>query len=169
VIPLNILSVPSSALVVLVGAAGAGKSTFARTFFRATEILSSDFFRGMVSDDEGAQEATADAFELLHLALEKRLRRGKLCVVDATNVQMEHRVRLIEQARRFARPVVAIVLETPDDICITRAGSRTNRMVRPEVVLDQLADLKRGFDGVSEGFSEVFRLNPADQIEIRRI
>jgi len=162
------LDIPSSALVVLVGAAGAGKSTFAGEHFRPTEILSSDSFRGLVSDDEGEQEATADAFELLHLVLERRLRRGKLCVVDATNVRAEDRQRLIERARRFARPAVAIVLETPDDVCIERAASRATRMVRAEIILQQLADLKQDFSGSGEGFSAVFHLKTADQIEIRR-
>jgi protein phosphatase len=165
----TILEIPSSALVVLVGVAGAGKSTFARAHFLSTEILSSDFFRGMVSDDEGAQEATADAFDLLHSALKKRLLRGKLCVVDATNVRAEQRARLIEQARRFARPAVAIVLETAEDVCVERAAKRANRMVRAEVVWHQLNDLESGFDGPGEGFSKVFRLKTADQIEIRRI
>ncbi len=122
----------------------------------------------MVSDDEGEQEATADAFALLHLALEKRLRRGKLCVVDATNVRAEDRRRLIEPARQFARPAVAIVLETPDDVCINRAAGRAIRMVRAEVILQQLADLKQDFSASGEGFSAVFRLKSPDQIEIRR-
>ena len=162
------LDIPSSALVVLVGAAGAGKSTFAREHFRPTEILSSDFFRGMVSDEEGDQEATADAFDLLHLALERRLRRGRLCVVDATNVRVEHRARLIEQARRFARPAVALVFETPDRVCLERAANRVTRVVRAEVILQQLAELKQAFGGTGEGFREVYVLKPADQVEIRR-
>ena len=122
----------------------------------------------MVSDDEGEQEATADAFALLHLVLEKRLRRGKLCVVDATNVRAEPRQRLIDQARQFGRPAVAIVLETPDAVCIDRAASRATRMVRAEVILQQLADLKQDFSGSGEGFSAVFHLKTGDQVKIRR-
>ena len=63
------LSIPELSLVVLVGPSGAGKSTFARRHFRPTEILSSDFFRGLVSDDEGNQAASRDAFDVLHLAV----------------------------------------------------------------------------------------------------
>jgi protein phosphatase len=155
--------------VVLVGAAGSGKSTFAREHFRATEILSSDYFRGMVSDDENDQEATADAFALLHLALEKRLARGKLCVVDATNVRAEHRRPLIERARLFARPAVAILLETPDAVCLERAASRAIRPVRAEVILQQLAELKQEFRDPDEGFSKIYRLRIEDLIEIRRM
>jgi len=166
----TILEIPSSALVVLVGVAGSGKSTFARAHFQCTEILSSDYFRGVVSDDEGNQEASADAFELLHLVLEKRLRRGKLCVVDATNVRAEDRARLLAQARRFTRAAVALVIDTPESIAVQRAGSRTDRIVEVEVVKRQLADLKRSLERLEhEGFDKAFKLNPADEIEIRRI
>jgi hypothetical protein len=37
------------------------------------------------------------------------------------------------------------------------------------VVWRQLADLKNGFGGAEEGFEEVFRVKPADQVEIRRV
>ena len=92
------LKVPELALVVLVGASGSGKSTFARKHFKPTEILSSDACRGLVSDDENNQAATGDAFDLLHFIARKRLARGLLTVVDATNVQRE-----VAQAARCAR------------------------------------------------------------------
>ena len=49
----------SCRLVVLVGISGSGKSTFARRHFRPTEVISSDFCRGLVADDENDQAATA--------------------------------------------------------------------------------------------------------------
>ena len=90
------IEIPDLALVVLIGASGSGKSTFARRHFRPTEVLSSDFFRGLVSDDENDQSATPDAFDALYYLLEKRLARGKLTVADATNVRAEDRKRLVE-------------------------------------------------------------------------
>ena len=89
------LEIPELSLVVLVGASGSGKSTFARTHFLPTEVVSSDFCRGLVSDDDNAQDATGDAFELLHYIAGKRMTRGRLTVVDATNVQPEARKPLV--------------------------------------------------------------------------
>ena len=98
----------------LIGASGAGKSTFARKHFKPTEILSSDYCRGLVSDDENNQAATKDAFELLHFIARKRLAAGKLTVVDATNVQPESRKPLVEIAREFHCLPVAIVFDVPE-------------------------------------------------------
>lgn len=167
----KVVTIPASALVVLIGVAGSGKSTFAKAHFHNTQILSSDFFRALVSDDEGDQEASADAFELLHSALEKRLCRGKLSVVDATNIRPEHRARLLDRARRFGRPAVALVLETPLAISVERATSRIDRSVPPAVVHQQSADLVPQSDEglLREGFAAVYRFDPAGPPEIRRM
>src|SRR5574339_792349 len=95
------LSIPDLSLVVLIGISGSGKSTFARKHFKPTEVISSDFCRGLVSDDENSQAATKDAFEVLHFIAAKRLAAGRLTVVDATNVQAEARKPLVELARRY--------------------------------------------------------------------
>src|SRR3712207_8730442 len=108
------LTIPELSLVVLIGASGSGKSTFARQHFKPTEVLSSDFCRGLVSDDENNQAATGDAFEVLHFIAAKRLARGLLTVVDATNVQADARKPLIALARKYHCLPVAIVLNLPE-------------------------------------------------------
>src|SRR5690348_16767776 len=92
------LSIPDFAVVLLMGVSGSGKSTFATRHFQRSEILSSDAFRLMVSDDENDQAATKDAFDALHTIADIRLRRRKMVVVDATNVQPEARKPLLELA-----------------------------------------------------------------------
>src|SRR5215468_8422091 len=104
------LTMPELSLVVLVGASGSGKSTFARRHFRPTEVLSSDFCRGLVRDDEADQSATEDAFAVLHFIAAKRLAAGRPTVVDATTVQPEARAPLVNLARQYQCLPVVIVL-----------------------------------------------------------
>ncbi len=93
------ISIPELSLVMLVGVSGSGKSSFAARHFRATEVLSSDACRGLVSDDENDQAATAAAFDVLHHLAAKRLEVGRLTVVDATNVLPEARKPLVALAK----------------------------------------------------------------------
>ncbi len=159
------IELPEFCLVVLVGASGSGKSTFARKHFRATEILSSDFFRGMVSDDETDQSATEDAFATLHSILATRLRRMRLTVIDATNVQSADRQRLVEIARRHYAFAVAVVLNVPEKTCVERNRGRADRNFGTHVIHQQCANLRRGLRGLQgEGFRFVHVLDPG-QIE----
>lgn len=164
------IEIPELALVALIGASGSGKSTLARRLFRPTEVLSSDFFRGLVSDDENDQAATPDAFDALYYLLEKRLARGKVTVVDATNVRAEDRKRLVETARKYHCFAVAIVVNTPESVCLERNSGRPDRAFGPHVVRRQIADLKRGLRGLErEGFRYVHILNEQAEVEIRRV
>ena len=85
------IEIPDTCLVAMVGGTSSGKSSFALKHFKPTEVLSSDFFRGMVSDDENDQNASGDAFDLLYYAAEKRLANMKLTVIDATNIRQNDR------------------------------------------------------------------------------
>jgi protein phosphatase len=114
------ITLPELSLVVLIGPSGSGKSTFARKHFKSTEVLSSDYCRELVSDDENSQTATNDAFEVLHFIAAKRLAASKLTVVDATNVQQEARKPLIALAREYHCLPVAIVLDLPEKLCQER-------------------------------------------------
>src|SRR5207237_7293209 len=113
------------------GPSGCGKSSFTRAHFKPTEVLSSDFCRGLVSDDENAQAATNDAFDVLHYIARKRLAAGRLTVVDATNVQPEARKPLVVLAREFHCLPVAIVLDLPEKVCQERNRDRADRDFGP--------------------------------------
>ncbi len=159
------LSVPELSLVVLVGVSGSGKSTFARAHFTATEVISSDFCRGLVSDDENDQAATADAFDVLHYIAGKRLAAGRLTVVDATNVQAHARQPLVALARAHDALPVAIVLDLPDNICVRRNADRPDRDFGPQVIRRQHADLRRSIKGLQrEGFRAVHVLRTEEQV-----
>lgn len=156
---------PQLSLVVLIGVSGAGKSTFAGAHFRATEVISSDFCRGMVADDENDQSATEQAFALLHYIVGVRLAAGRLTVVDATNVQPENRKKLVALAREHDVLPVAIVLDVPEQVCMQRNAGRPDRDFGPHVVRRQRDQLRRGLRGLArEGFRSVHTLRGVDEI-----
>jgi protein phosphatase len=166
----RVLRIPSLSLVVLVGASGAGKSTFARRHFKPTEVLSSDFCRGLVADDENDQSATTDAFDVLHYIAAKRLAAGRLTVVDATNVQQAARKPLVELARRYHVLPVAIVFDLPERVSQERNRGRPDRAFGPHVVRRQLQDLRRSLGGLEkEGFRYISVLRSADEVDAVRI
>ncbi len=150
------IAIPKLSLVVLVGPSGCGKSTFARTHFAPFETISSDFCRGLVSNDENAQTATTDAFDVLHYIVAKRLARGLLTVIDATNVQPEARKPLVELARRFHVLPVAIVLDLPERTCEERNRERPDRAFGPHVIRNQHAQMRKSLRFLQkEGFRQV--------------
>jgi predicted kinase len=159
------IALPPGAMVVLIGVSGCGKSTFAATRFRPTEILSSDAFRAMVADDPGDQGATDAAFELLHTALSLRLARGRLSVVDATNVETWARAQLLGIARRNQRPAVAIVLDLPLELCLARNEGRSDHSIPAAAVRRQHRLLRTSLGTVyREGFDEVLVLTSPEMI-----
>ena len=159
------ITIPELSLVALIGPSGCGKSSFARTHFKSTEVLSSDFCRGLVSDNENDQTATKEAFEVLHYIARKRLAGGRLTVVDATNVQQEARKPLVELAREFHVLPVAIVLNMPEKLCQERNQSRPDRQFGPHVVRNQAQQLRRSIRGLErEGFRHVFVLSSPEDV-----
>lgn len=145
----RVLDIPELSLVLLVGASGSGKSTFARKHFLPTEVISSDFCRGLVADDENDQSATSDAFELLHAIAGRRMARGRLTVVDATNVQPEARRPLVALAREHHFLPAAIVFDLPERVAQERNRGRPDRQFGRHVVRTRSAS----FDARCAGFS----------------
>ena len=160
------LKLPDFSLVVLIGASGSGKSTFARTHFLPTEVISSDVCRGLVGDDENDQSVTKDAFEVLHFIAAKRLARRRLTVIDATNVQPAARASLVALARQYHALPAAVVLDVPEAVCLERNEQRPERTFGPQVVTRQRRELKRSLKGLKrEGFRSVTVLSSTDEIE----
>jgi protein phosphatase len=166
-----VVEIPDPSLVVLVGAAGAGKSTFAARHFAAGEVLSSDVLREAIAGDAADQRATRPAFAALHRAVERRLRAGRLTVVDATNVAAAARRALLRRAAVAGVPAVAIVLDLAPGVVEARNATRTGRRVPAEAVLRQLADLEAALRAgalEAEGFALLVRLaDPADVDAVR--
>ena len=169
--PQGKIKVPEPSLVLLIGPSGSGKSTFARKHFKPTEILSSDFCRGLVSDDETDQTATNDAFEVLRFIAAKRLAAGKLTVIDATNVQVEARKPLLALAREYHYLTVAIVFDLPTKLCQERNEARPDRHLKPHVVRQQSQQLRRSLRNLKrEGFRHfVYVMSTPETIEATRV
>ncbi|OOC55531.1 MULTISPECIES: polynucleotide kinase-phosphatase [Nocardiopsis] len=162
----RVLGVPEMGLVVLVGVSGAGKSTFAAKHFASTQVISSDHCRGLVSDDENDQSASADAFSLLHTVVDIRLRRGLLAVVDATNVQAGARQDLLRVAKANDVLSTAIVLDVPEALARERNRDRPDRDFGDHVIRRQRRDLRQSVKRLRrEGFRKVYVLSGPEEID----
>ncbi|WP_432040966.1 AAA family ATPase [Streptomyces chartreusis] len=158
---------PDTGLIVLIGASGAGKSTLARTW-PASQVLSLDDLRGVVGDDPGRQDVTADAADVLKLILERRMARKLNTVIDATNCEQSVRVELVMAAKRHGMPTVAVVVATPLPVCLERQGPRQdNRRVPEDVVRAQHQAMVHSHQRLAaEGFNTIvfadalYRLEP---------
>ncbi len=159
------LTIPELSVVALIGASGSGKSTFARQHFKPTEVLSSDYCRGLVADDENDQTVSNEAFDVLHYIAAKRLALGRMVVVDATNVGTEGRKPLIELARKYHALTVAIVFDLPEKLCQERNQERPDRQFGPHVVRRHIQQLRRSLPNLKrEGFRYVYVLKSVEEI-----
>jgi F420-dependent oxidoreductase-like protein len=146
---------PIPCLVVLVGASGSGKSTWAQENFRPGQIVASDDLRALVGEGPHDQRAATDAFDVLALVLERRLRRRLTTVVDTLGLDAARRADLRAAAARHGVACHAVVFDTAASVCRARNKARA-RPVPPKVLSGQLAAVaaaraalaEEGFDGV---------------------
>jgi protein phosphatase len=166
------IAIPRNTLVVLVGVAGCGKSTFASRNFLPNQIVSSDECRALVSDDAANQAISGHAFQLMNFIIQKRLLLGKLTVADATNLTARSRSSLVRMARRFGFCTAAIVFDVPVETCLARNLAR-KRVVPEEAVRRQQAEFRNLLKPLrAEAFDYLFILNRSSadtaHVEIRR-
>jgi len=160
------IDVPEVGLIVLVGASGSGKSTFAHRHFKATEVVSSDQCRGLVGDDETDQAVTRQAFALLNDIVDKRLEVGRLTVVDATNTKREDRKFLLELARKWDVLATAIVFDLPIGICTERNEARSDRTTPAHAIRRQHKAVRRSIRGLrKERFTRVHVIDSVEKLD----
>lgn len=166
------IDLPESCLVVLIGPAGSGKTTFAARHFEPAAIVSSDALREAIAGDAADQSANRAVFAALHREVGRRLVAGCTTVVDATNVEGHARRALLRLAARAGRPAVAIVLDLPLAETLARNQRRDGRAVPAEVVERHhriLADVLASGAIHGEGFAGVHILRGAIGIDRVRL
>jgi protein phosphatase len=164
------LTIPDPALVLLVGPAGAGKSTFAAAHFKPVEIVSSDHLRGLLSNDPADQDASAEAFRILALLVDGRLKRRLTAVVDATSLRAANRARYRAIAARHEVPVIAIAFDLPDAAYHARNRGRRDRVVEAGIIDRQVEQMAQTMAALpSEGYSALYRLRVGEEVTLERL
>jgi predicted kinase len=160
-------TLPDPACILLIGAAGSGKTTFAAQHFPADAILSSDALREAISGDAADQSVNRAAFRALHRALDRRLARGLTTVVDATNATAAARRSIREIAARHSIPTIAIVLDLPAAVVRARNAARAGRRVPDAVVsrhLEQVATTLARGDLAAEGYARIIHIHDPSEL-----
>jgi len=158
-------------VVLLCGPAACGKSTFAERHFRPTQIISSDWARSRVCDDERDQRFQAEAFALVHCLTELRLSLNRLCVVDSTALTSQLRKEYLELAKRFQVPCVVFLFDVPLEKCVERDQSRQRVVGRPVIERQYRAFEQTKTEIRQEGFDEIVELGDEhlDKVQIEII
>jgi protein phosphatase len=160
----TILRVAPSALVVLIGPASSGKTTWARQHFEPTQIVSADACRAMIADDENDQEATRDALRLFHRIIGERLKRGLPTVADSPALTVTAREELLRDAAIYHRPAIALVFAMPSDMQ-QAWNSQRSRRAPPAVLAEHRQLLQHTLHVLcNEGFTQIIVLRSPEEM-----
>ena len=158
---------PDPALVVLAGAAGSGKSTWAAARYRPTEIVSSDALRAVVGTGPADLDASTDAFDLLGRIVAARLQRRLTTVIDTLGLDADLRRSFLTSARTVGQPAVLVIMDTAPRLCRRRNAER-DRPVPAGALTDQLRRVRTlASDVDGEGWDLVISVRQDDDDPIR--
>ncbi|MBA3826961.1 MAG: AAA family ATPase [Ktedonobacterales bacterium] len=161
----TVLRVAPSSLIVLIGPASSGKSTWAHAHFEPTQVVSTDGCRALIADDENDQEATRDALRLFHRIITERLKRGLPTVADSTALAAGAREELLRDAALYHRPVVAVVFAMPMDVQQFWNAQRPRR-APPPVLSEHRQALQHTLHAIcDEGFSQIVILHSPEEMQ----
>lgn len=159
------IEIPANALVITLGPAGCGKSTFCERF-PGHSVVSSDLCRAMITDDPTSQDANKQAFELFHLWIKSRLQHGRLAVADATNLTPRARKTLRDIAAERKVPVIVLRFATDLETCLAQNRQR-DRFVPEHVIRTHYEQYEIAREQiVEEGYSAIHTINPLREYEL---
>ena len=146
---------PDPAMVVLAGAAGSGKSTWAANRFRTAEVVSSDALRAAVGSGPSDLDASVDAFALLDQIVAARTRRSLMTVIDTLGLDAERRGGYLRLARAMDLPALLVIMDTAAALCRERNRLR-DRPVPAPVLTEQLRKINKLVESATdEGWDQV--------------
>ncbi len=156
-----------SALIVLCGPSGSGKSYFAQKYFKPSQVVSSDKCREIISDDESNQEVSADAFDLFYTIIGYRLKHSRLTVADATNLSAQYRRRLIQIAKRYGSDVYLVMFQADLEVC-RKHNDQRERTVPENIIALQIEKFKKARENVhSEEYKEIYIIKSEEIGEVK--
>jgi predicted kinase len=164
------LSLSERTLIVLCGPAGCGKSTFVHRLVQEhnqqglvpTMIVSSDYCRTLVSDDENNQQVNRDAFDLFHYIIHKRMFQNRLTIADSTALQPVARHRLLALAQQHQYATCLLVFNASPETCLQRDSGRA-RMVGEQVITYHMSLLQQALRDIpNENWDQVHILGEQD-------
>jgi predicted kinase len=130
-------------MILMIGAAGSGKSTWAEVYAKKNSIpiVSTDRIRGEIGKDESDQSVSAAAFDIARLRVKNIIQSGQSVIVDATNMYKKARRGFLDiVALNPNVEKVAIVFELSKNELLNRNTQRHLKGGRnvPEHVIDSM-------------------------------
>jgi len=140
-----------SKLVITVGLAGSGKSTYLARL--GVNAISSDEIRRLLADDPTDQSIHKLVFATIRYLIRQRLAAGRrVTYVDATHLTRWERRPYLELAKKLDLKVEALFFDVPAEVCIERNLLRRRRVparaIREMALRLEPPSKKEGFDRV---------------------
>lgn len=154
-------------LIVLMGIAGVGKSSWAQARYPHEQVVSADQMRLLVSDSESNQYASSQAWHLVTEFVAGRCELGRRAIIDATHVKREERLRWITFASEHAIPTQLVWFDIAPEESLARQAHRT-RKVSQRILKRQHAQMhdagKLSLLALrQEGWDRILRVTPSCQ------
>lgn len=142
------------AIFILVGAPGAGKTTWAKK--QKIPLVNIDLKRKTVVGDwaiNPSEKVKNKAFELGIKEAKDYLKNGKSFIWDGTNVKRD-RQKIIHALMNYTDSFVAVVFTTPLEECLRRNKSRSGKIDK-SIIIDRFNSLLIEPVKATEGFEKI--------------